>query len=78
MSTLTEREREVLALMAEGLTNQAISIRLMVAERTVESHIAGIFAKLPVGPEDVDHNRRVLAVLRYLQDQNTAPRRPSG
>ncbi len=69
MLTLTDREREVLALMAEGLTNQAISARLCISERTVESHTAAIFAKLPVDTEGVDHNRRVVAVLRYLQDQ---------
>jgi DNA-binding NarL/FixJ family response regulator len=63
---LSEREREVLALMAEGRSNQAIAERLVITERTVEKHVNGIFAKLqlPASPED---HRRVLAVLAYLR-----------
>ena len=61
-----EREREVLALMAEGRSNQAIAERLVITERTVEKHVNGIFAKLrlPASPED---HRRVLAVLAFLR-----------
>jgi DNA-binding NarL/FixJ family response regulator len=63
---LSEREREVVALMAEGRSNQAIAERLVITERTVEKHVNGIFAKLrlPASPED---HRRVLAVLTYLR-----------
>ncbi|MBP2702554.1 response regulator transcription factor [Microbispora sp. RL4-1S] len=62
---LSGREREVLALMAEGRTNQAIAERLGVAERTVEKHCTSIFGKLGLAASPGDH-RRVLAVLRYL------------
>ncbi|MFJ6673061.1 response regulator [Actinosynnema sp. NPDC091369] len=62
---LTERERAVLALMAEGRTNQAIAQRLFIAERTVEKHCTSIFTKLNLSASPHDH-RRVLAVLRYL------------
>jgi DNA-binding NarL/FixJ family response regulator len=62
---LTERERSVLALMAEGRTNQAIAQRLFIAERTVEKHCTSIFTKLDLSASPHDH-RRVLAVLRYL------------
>jgi DNA-binding NarL/FixJ family response regulator len=63
---LTEREREVLALMAEGRSNAAIAEALVVTPRAVEKHIANVFAKLDLFPSDTDH-RRVLAVLRYLE-----------
>ena len=63
---LTPREREVLALMAEGRTNSAIAAFFVVTERAVEKHIANIFAKLGLVASDTDH-RRVLAVLRYLE-----------
>ncbi|NUP50527.1 MAG: response regulator transcription factor [Catenulispora sp.] len=63
--TLTPREAEVMALMAEGRTNAAISAKLVIGERAVEKHIAGIFAKFDLPPAEGDH-RRVLAVLRYL------------
>jgi DNA-binding NarL/FixJ family response regulator len=65
LDELTEREHEVLALIAEGRSNQAIADRLVVTERTVEKHISGIFAKLQLPASDADH-RRVLAVLAYL------------
>ncbi|MFD7659006.1 response regulator [Actinosynnema sp. NPDC059797] len=64
-SRLTDRERAVLALMAEGRTNQAIARRLFITERTVEKHCTSIFAKLDLSVSPHDH-RRVLAVLRYL------------
>jgi len=63
--SLTERERAVLRLMAEGRSNEAIAIRLGVSARTVESHVARIFGKLELEPAAGDH-RRVLAVLTYL------------
>ena len=65
LAELTEREREVLALMAEGRSNQAIADRLFVTPKTVEAHIASIFSKLDLIPAPDDH-RRVLAVLAYL------------
>ncbi len=63
---LTQREREVLALMAEGRSNGAIADILVVSERAVEKHVSNIFSKLGLAPSDADH-RRVLAVLRYLE-----------
>ncbi|MBB5079953.1 response regulator [Nonomuraea endophytica] len=65
MDTLSPREREVLALMAEGRSNTAIAARLSVKEGAVEKHISGIFGKLSLGQAPDDH-RRVLAVLAYL------------
>ena len=65
LGELTPREREVLALVAEGLSNRAIATRLFVTERTVEAHIQQIFAKLRLGADPESH-RRVLAVVAYL------------
>ena len=62
---LTPREREVLALMAEGRSNQAIADALVISERAVEKHVTSIFAKLELPPAAEDH-RRVLAVLAFL------------
>ena len=65
LDDLTPREREVLALMAEGRSNRAIAERLVVTERAVEKHVTGIFSKLDLPPAGGDH-RRVLAVRRFL------------
>jgi DNA-binding NarL/FixJ family response regulator len=65
LGTLSPREREVLALMAEGRSNAAIAQRLFVTERAVAKHTASIFHKLGLQPSD-DDNRRVLAVLAFL------------
>ena len=63
---LTPREREVLELMAEGLSNGAIAHRLVVSAGAVEKHISNVFSKLGLQPED-GANRRVMAVLAYLR-----------
>jgi len=68
LEALTAREREVLALIAEGLSNRAIAERLFVTERTVEAHVKQIFMKLDLDPSASAH-RRVLAVLAYLRAQ---------
>jgi DNA-binding NarL/FixJ family response regulator len=65
LGSLTSREREVLALMAEGRTNVGIARRLWLTDRTVETHVSSILAKLGLHATDEDH-RRVLAVLAYL------------
>jgi DNA-binding NarL/FixJ family response regulator len=66
LERLTEREGEVLQLMAEGKTNRAISQQLYMSERAVERHVTGIFTKLDLPVTDQDH-RRVLAVLAYVK-----------
>ena len=66
VDALSPRERDVLALVAEGLTNPAVAERLRVSSRTVETHVASIFAKLGLAESPDDH-RRVLAVLTYLR-----------
>lgn len=65
LAALTPRELEVLALMAGGHTNLGVARRLWLTERTVETHVASIMAKLSLGTS-TEHNRRVLAVLAYL------------
>jgi DNA-binding NarL/FixJ family response regulator len=66
LDQLTPREREVLAVMAEGRSNAAIAERLVITEKSVSNHINSIFTKLDLPPSDTDH-RRVLAVLTHLQ-----------
>src|SRR6188472_403891 len=66
LAPLTPREREVLALMAEGRTNAAMAAELVVTERAVEKHVTGIFSKLCLPPAAADHGR-VLAVLAFLR-----------
>ncbi|MYS54814.1 DNA-binding response regulator, partial [Streptomyces sp. SID6013] len=77
LAPLTAREREVLALMAEGLSNGGLAARLFITERSVEKHIRSIFTKLDLLPDD-QGNRRVRAVLQYLDspsnDHPTEPR----
>ncbi|MER5926904.1 response regulator transcription factor [Streptomyces mirabilis] len=65
LSRLTERERQVLELMAEGRSNSAIANRLFISEKAVSKHSTSIFTKLELAPSD-DDNRRVLAVLAHL------------
>jgi len=67
LDTLSAREREVLAEMAEGKSNQGIADALCVSEAAVEKHVTGIFSKLGLGPTPTGH-RRVLAVLTYLRN----------
>jgi DNA-binding NarL/FixJ family response regulator len=66
LDELTPREREILGLMAEGRSNQAIADRLSLEVKTVEGHVRAIFSKLDLEPATADH-RRVLAVLAYLR-----------
>jgi DNA-binding NarL/FixJ family response regulator len=65
LEVLTDREREVLELMAQGRSNAAVAERMVVTERAVEKHVTSIFSKLDLPPAPDDH-RRVLAVLRFL------------
>jgi DNA-binding NarL/FixJ family response regulator len=66
LDELTPREREILQLMAEGLSNQGIAERLVLDPKTIEGHVTRIFSKLGLEPTGADH-RRVLAVLTYLR-----------
>jgi len=67
LQTLTGRERDVLALMAEGRSNHAIAGQLWMSPKTVETHVGSIFSKLGLAPDAGDH-RRVLAVLAFLRE----------
>jgi serine/threonine-protein kinase len=71
LDELSDREREVLGLVAEGLSNAAIAARLFITERTVEAHVKQIFQKLRIekAPET---NRRVLAVLAFLRGSRSS------
>jgi DNA-binding NarL/FixJ family response regulator len=66
LADLSDREREVLELMAEGRSNHAVAARLVISERAVEKHVTSIFGKLGLPPAEDDH-RRVLAVLTFLR-----------
>ena len=70
LADLTNRERDVLALVAEGHTNNAIAERLFLTTRTVETHMTNVFAKLALASET--GHRRVLAVLAHLRARATA------
>jgi DNA-binding NarL/FixJ family response regulator len=66
LDALTDREREILSLMAQGYSNDSICSQLFISRRTVESHVSSVFAKLGI-VESPESSRRVLAVLAYLQ-----------
>ncbi|MGQ0668711.1 MAG: response regulator transcription factor [Actinomycetota bacterium] len=72
LAALTGREREVLALMAEGCSNQGIRQKLFLSPKTIETHVGAIFTKLGLLP-GTDEHRRVLAVLAYLRSPGDAP-----
>jgi DNA-binding NarL/FixJ family response regulator len=69
IATLSERELDVLRLMAEGRSNNGIAGQLFVTPKAVEKHIASIFSKLNLHADTSEHHRRVLAVLTYLRSQ---------
>jgi serine/threonine-protein kinase PknK len=77
LERLTPREADVLALMAEGRTNAGIADRLWLTERTVETHVSSILAKLELGATGHDH-RRVLAVIAFLEHRTVPLQRGSG
>ena len=77
LGELTDREREILGLMAEGRTNAAICSRLGIGSKTVEARINTIFSKLGLEPA-ADDNRRVLAVLAYLRETGGLPTPAAG
>jgi DNA-binding NarL/FixJ family response regulator len=72
LAALTERERDVLSLVAEGHSNTGVAVRLTLAERTVETHMRNIFQKLNI-TDSGDRHRRVLAVLVYMTHRTSAP-----
>lgn len=67
VTRLTDREREVLGLMAQGRSNAAIAAALFVTEKAISKHTSNIFMKLDLDPDDDSANRRVMAVIAYLQ-----------
>lgn len=71
LAELSDREREVLELMAEGLTNAGIAERLIVSERTVETHVRNVLTKLNI-PDSQNGHRRVLAVITYVSEMQKA------
>jgi DNA-binding NarL/FixJ family response regulator len=68
VASLSDREREVLDLMAQGLSNQAICGRLYLSQKTVETHVRSIFTKLDI-PENSQGHRRVQAVIQWLSSE---------
>jgi DNA-binding NarL/FixJ family response regulator len=72
LAELSDREREILSLMAEGLTNTGIAKRLVLSERTVEAHVRHVLLKLGI-PQSEDGHRRVLAVLAHLSAARVQP-----
>jgi DNA-binding NarL/FixJ family response regulator len=74
LAELTPREREVLALIAEGCSNKGVAHRIFVTERAVEKHVTTILSKLGLSSEP-DAHRRVLAVLAYLDDASAGAAR---
>lgn len=78
LAALTPREREVLALMAEGRSNAAVAEALVVSLAAVEKHTQRIFAKLGLSPDDDQSHRRVLAVVRFLRADGTGQAGSSG
>lgn len=73
LAELTDRERDVLRLMAEGRSNSGIATELFVSVKSVEKYIASIFTKLDLSAESAVHHRRVLAVLVYLRSNGAGP-----
>ena len=71
LQELTPREREVLGLMAEGLSNAGVAHRLVLTDRTVETHVSRILTKLGLAESAKADHRRVLAVLRYLESHRS-------
>lgn len=78
LDTLTERERDVLARMAEGESNATIAESLFISLSAVEKHINAIFAKLALSPDETERHRRVAAVLTFLRDYADDASDPSG
>ncbi len=72
LAELTAREHEVLALLAEGCSNQGVAHRIFITQRAVEKHVTSILSKLGL-PSEPEAHRRVLAVLAYLKDASTPP-----